>query len=315
MFSSFGLVAVIVKLRPETPAPGQQIARVTPHSAHAPAVAAPPVAVAPAADTGPLAAEFAALRGKDLGERVAFWSEFLTHKSKAQRALALIGDAPAIEDTAPLLPGKYDCTTFVETVAALSRSDRSEEFYPNLLSIRYRDGKPTYLSRNHFPEADWIPNNKRIGVLRDITDSVAEVAKVDHQIARKTIDRAKWLAKQETQGKVSRGLASVSDREIQQASVPFIPLEAVSAAEARIPNGAILNIVRQDRANKPVLITHQGFVVQRDGKTWFRHASVGGSIKTVLLSEYLRELEEKAREKNWPLAGINLNELGRSGRF
>jgi hypothetical protein len=272
-------------------------------------VAQPPVAaVQEVIDESSLAPQFKLMKTQGIEGRVAFWSEFLTHSKEAAQALATIQNVPKISDSAPLVPSKFDCTTFVETVAALSRSESSRDFYPNLLAIRYRGSQPDYLARNHFPEADWIPNNQSAGILSDTTQVLADAAKVDREVAHKRIDRTRWLAKQQGTG-ASRGLASFA--EPLRASVPFVPLKSVEALSSKIPSGAILNIVRHDRENKPVLITHQGFVIQQDGKTMFRHASVGGAIKTVPLMQYLRDLEEKAREKNWPLAGVNVNQLKR----
>ncbi|MFX7825307.1 N-acetylmuramoyl-L-alanine amidase-like domain-containing protein, partial [Acinetobacter baumannii] len=53
----------------------------------------------------------------------------------------------------------FDCTTFVETVLAASLATDRAGFERELFDIRYHDGRVRYLSRNHFPETDWIPNN------------------------------------------------------------------------------------------------------------------------------------------------------------
>jgi hypothetical protein len=270
--------------------------------------------VAPPQDTSRLAPRFVEVRSRDLSSRIDYWSHYLLSNPGARNDLESIEGAPSIADSAPWLPQKFDCTTFVETVAALSRSESGRDFYKQLLSIRYKDAQASFARRNHFPEGDWIPNNERSGNLRDITLRVASDARVDHLFARKTIDRAGWIAKQlRTQG-VSRALASVEsagapETELLQASVAYIPLDRVEEMAKTIPHGAILNVVRHDKPGKPVLITHQGFVIQDGKSTLFRHASLGGEIKTVPLMRYLRDLEKKAREKNWPLAGINLNQL------
>jgi hypothetical protein len=275
-----------------------------------------PVSVAPPAvpvveDKGPLREEFSSVSSKQLPDRIEFWSSFLTRPDSHER-LSTIEGAPQISDSAPLLPNRYDCTTFVETVVALARSQASKDFFANLVAIRYHGGKNDYLHRNHFPEIDWIPNNEKAGILKDVTWDIAESSGCSKQAEKKVIDRAHWLAQQVKRGKVSRSIASVEDGAWSgsvEAVVPYIALADVARTESSIPDGAVLNIVRKSKQGTPVLITHQGFVIHKDGKAWLRHASVGGNIRTLMLSDYLRELSKKAEDKDWPVIGINLNRI------
>ena len=248
-----------------------------------------------------------------IGDRVAFWSDlFLKQSSEITRRISSTGVAPSIRDSAPLLPPHYDCTTFVETIAALSLSKEIGEFYPRLLSIRYYDGKFDFIHRNHFPEADWIPNNTRSGILTDITEAVARSAGVFAGTEVKMIGRGKWLSQQVQQGKVSRSIASESDEAFHappvQAKVAYVPVEEIDKVSAKIPNGTVLNLVRGNNPHQPVLITHQGFVVQKEGVTYLRHATPDGNIRTVELSKYLHAQFGKDR-KGWPVIGVNLNQL------
>ena len=69
---------------------------------------------------------------------------------------------------------ELDCTTFVETVAALSLCDKNnqrtfEDYCRNLMKIRYRNGVMNgYPSRLHY-FTWWGEDNERLGVVRDIT--------------------------------------------------------------------------------------------------------------------------------------------------
>ncbi|MBO4672442.1 MAG: DUF1460 domain-containing protein [Alphaproteobacteria bacterium] len=56
-------------------------------------------------------------------------------------------------DTDPLIRfDAFDCVTFVETVLA-------DKDINKLNQIRYADGKPNFINRNHFIETDWLKNN------------------------------------------------------------------------------------------------------------------------------------------------------------
>lgn len=69
---------------------------------------------------------------------------------------------------------QFDCTTFVESCIALSRTLKTGDysfsnFCNQLKSIRYRDGKiEDYTSRLHYV-TDWIYNNSKRGILEDKT--------------------------------------------------------------------------------------------------------------------------------------------------
>ncbi|MDE6170057.1 MAG: DUF1460 domain-containing protein [Duncaniella sp.] len=83
---------------------------------------------------------------------------------------------------------KMDCTTLVETVAAMAITiieNRSswQDFIYNLENIRYRQGKlDGYASRLHYI-SDWIVDNSHRGNIREMT---ARLPGASHQV--KTID-------------------------------------------------------------------------------------------------------------------------------
>lgn len=66
-----------------------------------------------------------------------------------------------------------DCTTFVETVVALSMCDKQDkrtfgDYCKNLSTIRFREGKMTdYTSRLHY-FTWWAEDNERLGIVEDI---------------------------------------------------------------------------------------------------------------------------------------------------
>jgi hypothetical protein len=209
-----------------------------------------------------------------------------------------------------LLADAFDCTTFVETVSALAKSSVPADFYAKLLAIRYKDGKPAFFSRNHFPEIDWIPNNRAAGHLEDITASVALANSMVPEVATKSIDRGKWFKSQVAANPGWRGLASAMNAawsEPVKVELPYLPASRVSEYAAKIPSGTVLNLVRRPDDRHPVLISHQGFVIQKGGKTFLRHSTPSGIMKNSELAEYLDRLQKA--DRRWPLIGVNLNQF------
>ena len=105
--------------------------------------------------------------------------------------LGALGEGPDGEfDRDPLIRfDAFDCTTFVETVMALSLDSDLDAATRTLQKIRYKDGQIGYATRNHFIELDWVPNNVRSGYLRDITSDMAGRNGVK---ISKTISKRKW---------------------------------------------------------------------------------------------------------------------------
>jgi hypothetical protein len=263
----------------------------------------------------PLNGEFTQVKPLGLYERLNFWSSYLETNKEGRMKVMSAASGQKVDDIAPLIPKEYNCTTFLETVIALSRSENQNQFLKNLIAVRYQDSKPGFLSRNHFPEADWLPNNQKSHLISDITHDVAKMSGVASQTETKKIDRGAWLATQVKNKQISRGIASISKSNEEwskpvEASVPYIRITDLKKVLGKIPEGAILSLVHNDEVHHPVLITHQGIVVRKGSQLYLRHASTGGLIRTSQLENYLGGLLKKQKpHSKWPLVGFNLNQI------
>src|SRR5207249_1146438 len=76
----------------------------------------------------------------------------------------------------------------VETVLAMANGRSLDQAKAILDDIRYADGKPSFQSRNHFTEAQWLPANARKGYLAD------EVPALDRRAPAETLilDKSQW---------------------------------------------------------------------------------------------------------------------------
>lgn len=221
-------------------------------------------------------------------------------------------------DRDPLINFKEaDCTTLVEQVMALALKPDLHEAIKTLQEIRYRGGEISYKTRNHFPEVDWIPNNVAAGFIKDITRDIAADRTA---VARKAISKARWYenkklddiqgfmnATPEEKQRRLKGLQALGKGfKDQEASVPYVPIALVPEILEKIPSGTIANLVREDKPNIPVLISHQVLIIVKDGKRYVRHASSSAKIVVdVPAPDYLNHYAAST----WRLVGLNLNQV------
>ena len=257
---------------------------------------------------------FNQVRSQSFSERMGYWSGVLEQDLEASRALHQLAEDRSVADSAPLFPKQFDCTTFVETVIALSRSNSPSEVIPQLLAVRYRGGEPSFENRNHFVEADWIPNNEQHHIVKDITTEVAQAGQAEPRIAERILHRSKWLTDQLRQQGASRSIASVVP-ETKSVRIQYLSLDELgSSALEKIPSGVVVNFVREFSPKHAVLVSHQGILIRSlDGQILLRHASIGGHIRTESLTNYLdgmRRHNQKAVRWGW--LGLNLNQISSS---
>lgn len=171
----------------------------------------------------------------------------------------------------------FDCTTFVETVLALTLADSPEDFRMRINQIRYKEGVVSYLSRNHFPSLDWIPNNIKNGFVKDIT---AAVAGQKTKWSQTWIDKGEWLRRKGPQfEKMSWEFKPTL------AQLPYISKEDLLASSElieRIPSGSIFHVLRPNWDLTKAIgtrldISHMGFLVREHGVLYMIHASNGAS--------------------------------------
>jgi hypothetical protein len=208
----------------------------------------------------------------------------------------------------------FDCLSLVETVLALARSLTATQFVSELQSIRYRGGEPQFGARNHFMEADWLPQNLARGVLRDVTGSLP----APQAIAAGVVTRRQWLEKLRTNplqshnGRLRQSPAAQAELrqlaarapESEVVSLGYARLRELAATDlaatvAAIPHAAVLLIVRPNTSlfgpvGAVTQISHLGFVLQWPGGALFRHASSSrhrGGVIDVPLAAYLGEMQ------------------------
>jgi len=228
--------------------------------------------------------------------------------------LGPLGEGPDAEfDRGPLMSFTgLDCTTFVEETLAFALGSEAGAA-DTLRRIRYRNGAVSYQDRNHFTELDWLPNNIAAGFLRDITGEVAGAAM---RTASKVISKRAWYAAKTEADLDGFAWESPADRARraarlralgeympdQQAFINYVPLEELTRLLARIPAGTVVSLVREDKADKPTLVSHQFFIFDGPQGKIIRHAAYGKQVLDVDAAAYIEGL----KGQTWRVLGFNL---------
>lgn len=160
----------------------------------------------------------------------------------------------------------FDCTTFVET--ALADGDVNK-----LTKIRYKDGKVSFINRNHFIETEWLPNNADL--VENISSKFGKTA-----IRRVTIKRAKWMKR------VHNMIDTTPDKTVD---LEYIPYENFNTIRTDKPLIALFVLTGNPKFIKKtgteLAVHHMGFLLPNG---MLRHASSsGGGVVDVSFDEYV----------------------------
>jgi len=195
---------------------------------------------------------------------------------------------------------QFDCTTFVETIIALSRAKSFDQFEHHMDRIRYDRGEVNFTTRNHFPSLDWVPNNIRHGYLNEETRRIASNGNSRLETASAIINKPKWyslmkesmlqLKEQLPPEQRVKRVAEWRDEgkafQPTRASIDYIPFAEFfrngqnhTALVNQIPDGSVVNIVRPNWDLTETMGTHMNvshqmiFVRGPQGQPLLRHAS------------------------------------------
>ena len=178
---------------------------------------------------------------------------------------------------------KVDCTTFVETVLALSLTDKNGKsdfgsYKQALQCIRYRNGKQAgYASRLHY-FSDWIKDNEQKGIVHERTGelrlAVSQVLNLDFMSTHP--DNYRQLKNNPS---IISQMIEIEGR-WKNVPVSYLPKSClnVSPEELDIRNGDIIAITTNI---KGLDVVHTGFACWMDGKLHLLHAS--SVMKKVIL--------------------------------
>lgn len=190
---------------------------------------------------------------------------------------------------------ELDCTTFVETLYALTKTTLSHratwrDYANNLESIRYRNGTMgDYSTRLHYI-SDWIVNNSARGNLKDVAPNFKSC-----KYLIKTIDFMSKHRSAYPSLKDSVIFEKIRNHEVGYRShrFPYIKKESLNSksTKATFKSGDIIGMVTKIEG---LDISHLGIVIKEDNELYFINASMGGK-KVQLEKDTFAEYLEKIR--------------------
>ncbi len=186
-----------------------------------------------------------------------------------------------------------DCTTYVENVLAFGLMLKQAEtnfdaFTGALENIRYKDGKlDGYASRLHY-FSEWIANNEKKGLLKDITTEIGgtEITK-DINFMSTHRDLYPFLSDDENFEKIKQ-----SENHLNDQPICVLPQNAIEMNEALIRSGDIIALTT---AIEGLDITHTGIASrEKDGRIHLLHASSSGQVEVseLPLVDYLKKIKK-----------------------
>lgn len=190
---------------------------------------------------------------------------------------------------------ELDCTTFVETLYALTRATldmrRSwRDFARNIESIRYRNGElGDYSSRLHYV-SDWIANNSHRGNIREVTSEIEGAKYEIKTINFMTANRDKY-----PQLADSAMFAKIKNFEIgyRMHRYPYLKKEWIDSKKtaAGLKNGDFVALISKTEG---LDVSHMGIIIKEGNSFKLLHAS-SKEKKVVLEKDDLKETLRRNR--------------------
>jgi hypothetical protein len=213
---------------------------------------------------------------------------------------------------------KFDCTTFVEVVLAISLSKKEGLIIQNLNQIRYKDGKVSYYNRNHFMVSDWIPENIKSGLISpDLMNNV--FPKEALKRGRRRLNKTTWFFHRvidllDKKGKgpkeIIATLGEVPESNGRKEEINFLIAnyfrDNTGKMYSMLPKVSVIMFIR-NMPNIPTLVTHMGLLVKEDSKLYLYHAPRRRPWRVLreLLEDYFKEMDQHRA----PIQGLLLYKI------
>ncbi|SDD65727.1 Protein of unknown function [Pricia antarctica] len=186
-----------------------------------------------------------------------------------------------------------DCTTYVENILAFSLMLEKgkagfDNFTETLENIRYKDGQLAgYASRLHY-FSEWIANNQKKGLLKDITAEIGgtEITKnIDFMSTHRNL--YPFLSDDE-----NFKMIQASENNLNDQPICIVPQNQIKVNEHLIQTGDIIALTTSIAG---LDITHTGIATrEKDGRIHLLHASTGSmevEVSELPLVDYLKKIK------------------------
>jgi hypothetical protein len=227
-------------------------------------------------------------KASSLGDTIALVGQSFLGTPYVEKTLE-VGDT----ETLVINFGGLDCTTFVENVMAFSimlkdQQSTFDSFTGNLETVRYRNGRLNgYPSRLHY-FTEWIRNNEKKGLVKDIT---AELGGVELEKSINFMGTHRELYPFLANDTNFEAMLAV-EKELAKEKLCYLPKDQIESKEQLIKSGDIIALAT---SIKGLDVTHTGIAIhQPDGRLHLLHASSKNGeveISELPLADYLKNIK------------------------
>ena len=189
----------------------------------------------------------------------------------------------------------FDCLTFVEEVYALAAAKHPNEIDTYRQLLRYGDQPIDFENRHHFMASQWIPSAIEHGFFTDVTAEYGPT-----QLVIKDYDRVNWSNYQ-----YRRSYIPLKEYPQGKHYLQILSIEGAIQNIDSVPEGTLIVVVRQNKPEHPVWVSHLGFLIHKEEKPFIRHATKMGDrlVRDDRLPWYFTHLRWF---DNWPVIGVML---------
>ena len=181
-----------------------------------------------------------------------------------------LGEGVAPDDDPLIRFDAFDCTTFVETVLADGDVEK-------LNKIRYKNGQPGFINRNHFIETDWLENNSGL-----VINASAKYAATSSRNV--IIDKKSWLKK------IYNIDAEFAPRNVDLEYIPYKYADGIKVLKPVVILFVIDNPRIRNKIGTDLAVRHMGFLLPNG---ILRHASrKSGKVVDENFEKYIKQIME-----------------------
>lgn len=175
-----------------------------------------------------------------------------------------------------------DCVTWTERVLSEALTDNWKDGFRLVVRLRHRDGLSGLANRNHYPLADWLPNNAWL--VQDITSSLG-VDTVNLDVL--TDRRRRFLHHATSAGQTDISQAGILPGPELSLTTAYIPKAKLKAALLRLRSGDLAFFIADypdlvEGASRPRCI-HQGIIHRDQGRVKIFHSIHPEATESLLL--------------------------------
>jgi len=179
---------------------------------------------------------------------------------------------------------RFDCMLFIEQLLALSLSDSFDQFVEHTRDLRYRDGRVSYCTRQHYFH-DWVRSAQSQNLLETTSGWPGEITRslpLNFMSEQRQLYRP--MQSEELFDCIRRR------EESRQVVQHYVPLHAIESVLPRIQSGDLFAIATRIEG---LDVSHTGVLVREGSSVDAIHAAPGrGVMRSRSFGRYLRSIPD-----------------------